>query len=294
LLYPQIEFEIEEFYQKNGKKINNSLNNSNKSNKNEEIEFFVSSNIFIYHFNYIKKKKDAENESETEELIFIKRIHFSKIQFFTVSSCYTTLKIYYLDEDNSTKLVKLENDNCLQIVFSLSNLAIKYFNISIQLIIIPSNFRFTQFYDIDNFKEIYNEFGVQLFEFIQKIIPFDKNEFLAKIVPVSSKPKDKYILNNFEEKILLFTNKKIFEIPNFSSLYDDLLEDKNFAKNIKIIPFFNINKLVLKSGEKFTIYTKNEEKPYIYRSILSEQVIRILVRLYKRDNMTPLEIVEER
>jgi len=132
---------------------------------------------------------------------------------------------------------------------------------------------------IDKFKEMYNKYTNELFKTLGTTIPYDSEEVLLKLIPLSK--LESRFTEVFCDKIILCTNKKIIEL------------NSEFVDNAKlnIIPFNKLNKINLKSKNHKIILSLEDDSNYQYSTLYAKMIFDLIICYHKKECLSELKII---
>ena len=281
LIFPNILFNVEAIIDQgfiSTNNINNSIESSYNSNSSKKeisdmLNFLVISNIFIYDFNYLI------NESN---LLLKRKINLLSIDFFSIIPDFKKIIIHvnnYLDETGN---ISISNENNIHIVFCICNILYNCYSQIKNLIVIPKSQTFysksKKIFLFEKMKEYYNNYSLEIYNKIGEILPFDKDEILVKLIPLS-KIETKFSDIKYD-KILLLSNKKIYEIPNDNIEYSKL----------NIIPLSRLKKInELSKSHKFQLII-DDNSMIQYSTIYCRTLINLIKEKQSNECLLDLEI----
>jgi len=132
----------------------------------------------------------------------------------------------------------------------------------------------------EKYKDIYNKYSNELFTSLGQTIPYDSDEILIKVVPLS-KIESKFT-EVFCNKILLVTNKKIIELN--SEIVD--------KAKVSLLLFNRMKKVILSSKSHKIQFFDLEGNCSSYSSINAKVLFELVRICHAKDCMNELEVVK--
>jgi len=212
-----------------------------------------------------------------------RKILLDNIEFFSITSDLMKLIIHINSKNETDGNFGITHENSIQIVFCLANLIYTFTKLKKMLFVVPKSKmlvdKIKYISSIDKFKEMYNKYTNELFKTLGTTIPYDSEEVLLKLIPLSK--LESRFTEVFCDKIILCTNKKIIEL------------NSEFVDNAKlnIIPFNKLNKINLKSKNHKIILSLEDDSNYQYSTLYAKMIFDLIICYHKKECLSELKII---
>jgi len=265
-----------EFKQNNVNEISNQFFNTeqlNISTSTSNFRFIIISNIYIYEFIFT---------TSNNTLLLKRKTHLLSIDFFTITPDLRNLTIHVNNIIDRGGNMPICYENSINIVFCLCNILFYSYSSNKNLVVVPNSNYFIQkckkIHSFEKLTDFYNSYTDEIFKKIEEIIPYDKEEYFVKMIPVS-KIEGKFTQVKVD-KSLIFTNKKMYEI-----------DDENMdPSEINILPLVKMKKIKeMSKTNKFQIISDKGDV-FQYSSIYLRMLLRILKTQHSKECLLDLEI----